>query len=363
MNRKKKRVLIIAANDMGKSGVPGVFMSIVRNLSDIYIFDIVITRENYYYRDEFLSYGGGIYLIKERNYRNKLKRIWWRLIGNNKYIKNELTSILKNNDYDIIHSFKETDSSIFFKCAKQNNINKRILHINRIYSKFGNPFVNFYSNICRRKTIKLSTNQIAVSNLSGQSFFNNKNFLIIYNTYDENKYHYIENNNDDLVLLQIGTFLPIKNQLFTIDVFNIIKKKISNARLILLGSPYDIGYYNKCIKKIKDYNLNNDISILEANYNQSLLLDDVSYTLLPSTSEGLSLTAIESQACGIHMFASKNVPLEVNIGGITYIELKVCEWVDKILDFYNINKNKRIKYDLSKFSNKCFNNNYKKLYS
>ena len=362
MNEDKKRVLIIAANDMGKSGVPSVYMSIVRNLSDQYIFDIVITRENYFYGEEFLKYGGKIYLIKDKDYKNKIKRIWWRLFNKNRFIRKELQKSLSNNRYEILHSFKESESSVFFKYGIKQGIKKRILHINRVYESYNNPLIKVYSHIQRTQSIKYATHLISVSQQSGKSYFHSKSFQVIPNTYDEKKYHYMENNHKDLVLLQIGTFLPIKNQLFTIEVFSHIAKEIPNAKLHLIGNPFDDGYYKKCIDKIRKAKLENNIIIKDSSFDQGEILNFISYALLPSLKEGFSLFAVEMQACGIPVFASNGVPKDVDAGGLFYMDLDIYKWKEAILNEFYISKNRRLKYDMENFSNIKYHSNYINLY-
>ena len=66
-----KNVLLIAANGLSKTGVPTYIMNIVRNLSNVYCFDIVTFNDDDYYKKEFLSYGGNIYNFKHKKVNNK----------------------------------------------------------------------------------------------------------------------------------------------------------------------------------------------------------------------------------------------------------------------------------------------------
>ena len=62
MIQRMKNVLLIADSNMSLSGVPVVFMSIVRNLHKEYHFDIIVLKDNdMYFEKEFLSYGGKIF--------------------------------------------------------------------------------------------------------------------------------------------------------------------------------------------------------------------------------------------------------------------------------------------------------------
>lgn len=350
MNIERKRVLLIAANDMGKSGVPNVYMNIVRNLSNDYIFDIVISRENYYYKNEFLSYGGNIYLIKERLYNNKFKRIFWRLFGSPFVISNTLKGICKNNHYSIIHSFKGNESAPYFRIAKKFSINNRILHINSCWENTSNPLSQFFIKMERLKTIKYSTNHIAVSKLAGDTYFKNLKYNVIYNTYDEKDCVYCENDSQNLVLLQIGTTMPIKNQLFSIQVLSKIKTIYPDCHLIFITTPYDSRYDRQCRKEIEKLKLWNNVTFLPPNINQNELYKQATFVLLPSLQEGFSLVTVESQARGVHTFISDTISKEIDCGNVSYLKLDTQLWAKTIIAYYKHNNNKRKKVDMSKFS-------------
>lgn len=62
--------------------------------------------------------------------------------------------------------------------------------------------------------------------------------------------------------------------------------------------------------------------------------------------------AIEAQACGMNVFVSNTVPSEINCGGVIYIDLSKgpIYWANEIYNLFEMNKNKRIKYSVEKFS-------------
>lgn len=362
MYTDKKRVLIIAANDMGISGVPGVFMSIVRLLHDYFIFDIVITRDNYYHKNEFLSFGGNIYNIFEKNHSNKCRRIWYKLFEQNSEIKKKLNIIINSTHYDIIHSFKEDWSGIFFKVAKKQHINKRILHINRTYFK-QSGLIGLYIKRRHKQSIRLATHHIAVSNQAGKSYYGSISFQTIYNTYDERLYKYTENKSTDLVLTQIGTFIPLKNQFFTIKVFGKIQKRFPNSQLNLVGSIHDTNYYKDCVEYINKNNISNVNFFSNNNTDLRGITSHSTATLLPSINEGLSIVAIESQAQGIHIFASTGVPKEVDCGNMMFLELDENIWTETIFKYYKSHGNERCKTNMERFSNDTFVNSLLKIYN
>lgn len=361
----KKRVLLVAANDLGNSGVPAVFMSIVRNLSDRYVFDIIITRENYYYRDEFLSFGGKIFLVKEREYKNKIKRIWWRLHAEKKFIKKEISLILRANKYDVIHSFKESESYIYLKEAKKFGIRTRIIHNNRRKEYSDSPLINYFINRSIKLSLKMSTHNISVSNECGKTFFSNTPFEVIYNCIDNKKFSFTQftGSANDFSLLQVGTFLPIKNQIFSLEVVSLLKKIHPKIHCYFIGKISDSAYYNIFLTNLKKLNLTKNVTILDSNINQKEIMSNVSYSLVPSFNEGFSLSAIESQASGLMVFASTGIPKEVDIGNIKFLDLDANRWASEIDNYHLSHKNERKPVDASLFSIELFKQKVNKIYN
>ena len=350
---KKEKILIIAANDLGKSGVPNVIMQIVRNLSEKYTFDILLTRNSDYYKREFLSYGGKIFTLNELKPSNKIKYFIWRIFKYKKETKKFLKKILLANNYLIIHSFKETDSWLYLKQGKKYGVKKRIIHNNRVISFPKNILKKYIVKNNIRKSIKNSTKLVSVSQQAGVSFFGKKSFNVILNSFEENKFKFLQTNPKKMNIVQVGTFLPLKNQIFTIEVLKLIKEKYNDFLCFFIGTIYDKNYYEIFLSKVRKYNLDNNVKILNFNANQLEIFKDVAFSFIPSIEEGLSLVAIEAQACGIKVFASNTVPKDVDLGNVLFLDLDPKIWAKNFL--LSVSKSyTRKKIDTSKFSTKNF---------
>lgn len=360
---RKKRVLLIATNDLGKSGVPEVIMSIVRLLHDEFVFDAIITRDNTFYKSEFESYGGHVFLIQEKNYKTRLARIAYKLFGLQLKLRRNLKQIYANN-YDVVHSFKDLEGGVYLKLAKKYKVPVRLSHCSRQYVKPHKLTSRLYDKYLLKKIFKYSSDLIAVSKRSGLSLYGaNHQFRVLYNTYNEEKYSFnCTKKQNELVLTQIGTFLPIKNQSFSVKVFNEIIKQMPSAQLQLIGKIYDQAYYNEIIDFINDKRLTNNVKIYDYNIDQNNILEKTTFSMIPSLNEGLSLVAIESQAQGIKCFASKGVPNEVSCGGIEFLDFDIGLWSSKIIHEFKKTSGKRTKYNMEKFSNKAFKQEVLKLY-
>ena len=360
---KKKKILLIATNDLGKSGAPEVIMQIVRLLHESYIFDVVITRNNSFYKEEFESYGGSVFGLFEKDYKNWFFRLIYKTIVLRMKIRKFMKGI-SSNDYCAIHSFKDLEGGYYLKCAKKTGINNRISHSSRQYVKPKKLLSQIRDKIFLKEILKNATQLVSVSHLAGSTLFKNNDFKVIHNTYNESLYQFEQNQNyGNLVLLQVASFQPIKNQLFSIEVMRMIVNSIPKAQLFLIGNISNYEYYKSVVNLVEKYKLKENVCILDYDTNQEKIFNRVSYTLTPSIYEGLSLTTIESQAKGITCFASTGVPCEVSCGNVIFLELEPILWSKKIIDLFSKNRGARKKVNMTKFSNALFKKKMETIYS
>ena len=365
----KKRILLIAESNMSLSGVPVVYMSIVRTLQDLFDFDIIILKNNdMFFEKEFLSYGGSVYFFNFQKPSNIFKKLQWYAHGYNKQFK----TFLKKNKLDLrkysaVHSFNEYFSYPFFKEAKKAKINNVILHICSAASAYPDKknFKQLIWNCYKRKALKYCSTILFVSKKS-MLYNNYKNKgKVLYNIYDENKYNrIIPCASNELLLSQIGTFSSRKNQMFSIDVLKAIQKIYPNAVLNIVGKSINDGYAEKMVEYINKEKMGKSINILNTSTNRVELNKKTSFVLYPSTQDSFGLVLIESQASGIHCFASNLIPDDADMGNVEFLELDAKLWAERIVDFFKKNGNNRIEPQYKeKFSTKAFRNALIKTYN
>lgn len=66
-----------------------------------------------------------------------------------------------------------------------------------------------------------------------------------------------------LYLLNIGSFIPYKNQLVVIEALKLLKEKNVRFKQIFIGRVLSSRYYEQCIRKIKAYGLSDNVEIIE----------------------------------------------------------------------------------------------------
>ena len=69
---EKKKVLVVANNDLGIGGIQSVIMSIIRTLSDEFQFDIVVFDHTHTNYEEEVLRQGKIYTIQNRMTGNSI---------------------------------------------------------------------------------------------------------------------------------------------------------------------------------------------------------------------------------------------------------------------------------------------------
>lgn len=341
----KKRILIIADSNLSNSGVPMVFMSIVRALKSDYIFDVIIFNEDdMFYKNEFLSYGGKIYVFNRKIPDGKFAKVFWLLFKLKKDVDKFCGEKISLKDYFAIHSFDEMFSSRFLKIGKDCGIKYRVVHVCAAFRayKTKKSLKRYLFEIDRRKTLKLCTS-IACSSDSTLKLNNYKNKgLTLYRTYNQSQFPgVIKCVHDNLVLTQIATFSERKNQLFALEVVSILKNTYPNVVLNLVGKEKEDGYEDKMNNYIRNHSLENNVKFLGTSPNRYELSKMTSYILHPATMEGSGNVLVESQICGIHCFASASLPEGYDLGNVQFLELNASTWSDSIIKYFKDHKNNR----------------------
>ena len=328
------------AQIMGKmvgGGVESVVMNYYRNIDKTKIqFDFICDSDSTNIPlHEIKSLGGKVILIPP------YQKIW-------QYHK-QLKKILKQNQYQIIHSHINTLSVFPLHLAKKIGIPIRIAHSHSTTSK-KEWKRNFLKQILRPFSKIYATHYFCCSELAGRWQFGNSLYeegkvFLMKNAINLEKFKFnneIRKNirqelnlgDDTLVIGHIGRFVSVKNHQFLLKIFNEIHKKNKKSVLLLTGQgPLE----NEVMEKARQLKLDKFVIHLGQRNDINQIYQALDIFLLPSLYEGLPVVGIEAQASGLLCFLSNNVTRETKIlKTTTFVSLEKDEkeWSEIILTKY-----------------------------
>ncbi len=337
---KKVRVLV-KADTMNMGGLENQLMHLLRKSDkNQFQIDFACGDPNAYYRDEIEALGGKFYAIPRMSWR-------WSF----PYCKT-LYQIMKDGNYDVVHSNELFHSGIVMKIAKAAGIKVRIAHSHSFSDSDGinnkrSFFRTMYNALMRHWILKYSTEQIACASTAGEFLFGKKcmqkdSFHLVYNSIDTTKYleryDQLERGEfcDDgwINVLHVGRVYPVKRQLFDVDIAEKFKEKGKRIRILCAGNAFDEAYMHQIQNEIKKRNLQEYIMMLGSRSDVDTLFRKASVAILPSVYEGMPLALIEAQAAGLQCVVADTFSREVDfdIDLVTWMnpESTAEKWAEEI---------------------------------
>ena len=108
---------------------------------------------------------------------------------------------------------------------------------------------------------------------------------------------------DDYVLTYVAEIIDNKNQSMLLNAFTLIREKVPNTKLVLIGPEHDNGELRKNAASL---GLQDEILFLGWRSDVPTLLHLADIYVASSKSEGLGLNLIEAMACNLPVVATKN---------------------------------------------------------
>lgn len=364
-----KRILMVSCDGLGNGGVQAVMMSIVRSLSDEYVFDmLVFTNNKDKYDDEFRSYGGQIYRIPWYEGSSEFHMKLDKYIRGPRIYRGAMRILRECGPYHAVHCHNYYEAAPILSAAAALHVPIRIAHIHdEIQMHKENRIMKALYHYQAKRIEQLATAKIGCAEKACKSFFADpNNSRVINNPYDERRFdpdRFEKRNTKELNLLQIGQFGKKKNQLFSLKVVACMKKKRQDVTLRFVG--FSGNDYKAMLEKyVQDNDLSDNVFFLPHDADTPLLLSQSAAMLLPSLYEGCPLVSLETQAMGTRCYASDTITRMADCGGMTFLSLDDGPevWAETILADYEKTKGCYTPYNVDRFKTNSVAAEYRALY-
>lgn len=283
---------------------------------------------NYY--QELIEHGWRIDFlvlkIFECEWLNKVKADGnniYELPKENKYsykVSRKIRSIIKEGKYDIVHV--NMPGHVGFetlKMARQYGIGKRIFHAHNPRNNLNLKTVistKVYDYLLQREATEL----VACSKSAGNSRFGNKDFQVLKNVIDTDRFVYrLEDRRyireklhieKKVVVGVVGRFVAQKNPEFLLECFAEYNKLNKESVLLWIG---DGELQEKIQDRAKNMGLKGACLFVGRKNNIEKWYSAMDLFLLPSKFEGMGIVFLEAQCTGLPCFGSTNVPIETEV--------------------------------------------------
>lgn len=327
------KILIIFSGLVGNEGISKIVLSYLKHIDKKNLkIDFIVQNQPPNWMINEIDCGGSNYYILNGRNRNTFKYII------------ELKKIIKENKYDIVHVHgSSTILCVDLLAAKLANVKVRIAHSHNTTCSH-----KLLNKILRPIFDKLVTHRFACGTDAGKWLFKGKEFNVISNGKEIDKFLYNETNrniyrkkldlSEKIVIGHIGKFNNQKNHTFLIDIFSELVKLNDNYILLLIGNG---RFFNEIKEKVKRLKLENNVKFLGETNEVPELLQAMDIFVFPSKHEGLPGVLLEAKLSGMPIYASDVITDEVDIcDDIEFISLDEIPsvWANKI---YECSKNDR----------------------
>ena len=286
------------------------------------------------FEEEIRALGGRIFEAPRYKVYNHLSYCaWWK-----KHLR-------EHPEHQIIHGHFFTISAVFLHMAKKmGRITVAHSHCTptpeaQIRRKIKGVLEKYLVSQIERN----AKHCFACSKPAGEWIFPQKEFIVLNNAIDTDKFVYSAETRDrvrkelrledNFVVGAIGRIMLQKNPLGIVDIFNAVYQQNPEARLLWIGDDGKGTMAVEARERAKEYGILDRIIFTGVRSDVNELVQAMDVFILPSFYEGLGIVAIEAQAAGLPCFLSDAVPEEANVTGrCTFLPLGDPKaWADAIL--------------------------------
>ena len=307
---KKIKVLHVIGG-LNRGGAETMLMNLFKHVNhnkfEFHFLVYYSEKETQDYEKEVINLGGKIIHVSSNNIFNMFFDTY---------------NICKKEKYDIVHAHTLFNSFISILASRLCNTPMRITHSHSTgQMKKENIIIKIYIKVSKLIIKKCSTHYFACGVQAGYYLFGKKLFdkkgLVFKNGIDLDVFNPQKksDNNQNSKLIQvgcIGSFYRVKNHQFLIELAEWQKNNnIDDVKYNLVGKGNLEEHIKEQIKEkkvekyFKFYGTRNDINVV---------MNFLDILVMPSLYEGIPVTLIEAQACGLPCIISNRISTEVDLG-------------------------------------------------
>ncbi len=350
------KILLVLDNLSVDSGVSSVVMNFYRNMQDVSVDFLIFKQGQSLYIDQIRQNGDQVYVLD----RLLSPKTVCRAIRQTKAFFREHAK-----DYDAVWLHSPTLNEFTLRYAKKYGIPNRVIHSHSSMTST-NPVKKILNQILTRNVTRYANHfwtcsDNAANFLYSEDFVKTHKVEMIYNgivpeqfAFDLQSRHKMREKlglQDKTVFCHVSNFSPIKNLCFLIPVMEAVKAQNPNARFLFVGDGPDKDGFEELLRA---HDLT-DVCLFVGRQTHVLpYWQAADAMLLPSLKEGLPVTVVEAQACGLHCFVTDTITRQCNVGGVTYLPLEQPAWQKALCDFTAPDAQSR-KADSAAFAQCAFN--------
>lgn len=250
---------------------------------------------------------------------------------------------------DIIHSHLNANGGIICMAAKQAGIQHRISHCHADICFKGSPF-NIVKNELLLQALRFYVNHFsnhywACSHAAWRRlFYPWKQEVIIPNMIDAQLYLSLPGEKEEVkdemglggkyIVGSIGRVAPIKNYELAIEAVSVLNRRGEETYFVCYGRLDNDTYLAKLLDMAANLNISDKILFMGNTTIVAHVIKAFDVFLMPSTTEGFGMAAIEAQAAAIPTLLSDGVPgiVDLEVGLVKFLPVTNAKvWADAII--------------------------------
>ena len=301
------RILHIVGR-MDRAGAETMVMNLYREIDrSKFQFDFVyFTNSPCDYDAEIEALGGRIYRIPGSNAFARPFALW---------------RLLRRGQWSIVHSHTLFSSGLHLLAARLAGVPHRVAHAHSTRdannaSRAGQR----YQRVMRAVLGWAPTSYVACGVAAAEYLFPGRRATVVPNAIDIDRFagasgthirKQLDVSDDDLVILQVGRFMPMKNHAFSIHIAAALRAAGVDFRMLFVGTgPGRV----EIDALVGTYQLQDRVTLLGLREDIPELMAAADVMLMPSLHEGFPVVLVESQAAGLPALVSSAISPEVDLG-------------------------------------------------